>query len=215
MDVITFLASINKISIIAFLITLVFLGYEVILIRKERQKSGKPSIPQFQASAGVAVKTENVAIKQDKKKVFKHGNFFIIALVVLLILFGGGAAVGFMNFSSSSSTVAKITPTPEVSLLTSRGVRLFSEDFIPMTDQQAADLKPGYKIVIGVETVDQADIDSARIRVNKLQWTTQDITTRFDAKNKMYYITYKIATAESQLKIEAQLHSKSDGWLGE
>lgn len=218
MDIVSFLASINKISLIAFALTLVFLAYEIRLLRKEHQKSGKPAIPQFQENIHVsATQAKNVVIASGKKKVLKHNNIFIVALVVLLVLFGGGAMLGLFNFSSTNSSTPKTESSSNqaVNFISSRGVKLFTQNFIPLSDQDAFNLKPGDSLIVGVETVDQADIDSARIRVNKLQWSPENITSNFNAKNKLYYITYTIATAESQLKIEAQLHSKTDGWLGE
>ncbi len=217
MDFVSFLASINKISIVAFSLTVIFLAYEIRLLRKEHQKSGKPTIPQFQENIHVSPQSKNVVMTQSKKKVLKHNNIFIVALVVLLILFGGGAVVGFLNFngSNSSSQKSPSSSNAPVNFISSQGVKLFTQNFTPLSDQNAFNLRPGDTVIIGVETVDQADIDSARIRVNKLEWSPENITTNFNAKNKLYYITYTIATAESQLKIEAQLHSKTDGWLGE
>jgi hypothetical protein len=38
---------------------------------------------------------------------------------------------------------------------------------------------------------------------------------QYNAEKKMYYKEYVVATGESRLKIDAQLHSATDGWLGD
>lgn len=214
MDIISFLSSINKISLLAFAATLGFLSYEIYLLQKEKNKSKKPIVPEFNINTKVNPDIKAPVIGQTKT-VVKHSNFFIILLIVLLVIFGAISALGFMNLKSSSVDTAKNVPTPQVELLTSSGVKLFKEDFSVLNDVEAANLKPSNTIVVGVATVAGSDIDWARIRINKLVWSPEDTTTSFDEKNKVFYVKHMIATGESRLKIEAQLHSKADGWLGE
>ena len=73
----------------------------------------------------------------------------------------------------------------------------------------------GKKIIIGIQTIVEADIDRARIKINTKDWQISDITTLFNPQLKVYYREYIVATGTAQLKIDAQLHSASDGWLGE
>lgn len=214
MDIISFLSSINKISLLAFAATLGFLSYEIYLLRKEKNKSKKPVVPEFNVNAKVNPDIKAPVIGQ-AKTVVKHSNFFIILLIVLLVIFGAISAFGFMNLKSGSVNTAKNTPTPQVELLTSSGVKLFKEDFSQLSDGEAANLQPSTTVIVGVATVPGSDIDWARIRINKLVWSPEDTTTSFDEKNEVYYVKHVIATGEARLKIEAQLHSKTDGWLGE
>jgi len=215
MNILSFLSSINKISIVAFLATLFVLSYEVYLIRKERKKTAKLNVPKFQQDVKVSPQEAKVIVTDGKNQVKKQNNVFIILLTALLIIFGLITGLGFLNLKNPKTNPSSLAPTPVVEVAVSKGVKLLSSDFNPLGDSDAGNLKAGDSMIVGVETIEGADIDWARIRVNKLQWSANDTTTNFDPKNKVYYIKHTIATGESQLKIEAELHSKADGWLGD
>ncbi len=55
----------------------------------------------------------------------------------------------------------------------------------------------------------------ARIKINQGEWDDQSITTNFNKEKNVFYRKYQLATNEAFLKIEAQLHSTVDGWLGD
>ena len=71
------------------------------------------------------------------------------------------------------------------------------------------------KVYVGIQTIDEADIDRARIKINEKDWNVAHITSQFNKDKKVYYREYTIASGESKLKIDAQLHSETDGWLGD
>lgn len=214
MDIFVFLTSLNKIAIFAFGVTLVFLSYEIYLLRKSKSRPVRPNIPSFKPDLNVKIDVSSQKIDEDKK-IVKSNNFNIILLVVLLIVFGVISALAFIGPRAKTNSISSRSTTPLVQTIASSGIKLFNLSFEPLTNQQVADLKPQDNIVIGIETVAEAAIDMARIRVNKSVWETQDTASDFDSKNKVFYLKYKIATNEVKLKIEAQLHSKNDGWLGE
>jgi len=138
----------------------------------------------------------------------------ILILLVLLLIFGILSFFGFANYNKKELKTV-ISPTPVIDFITSKGIKIFNENFQPIADKDIDQIKPGEDIVIGVETINNTDINRARIRVNTTSWQNKDITTDFYPKDKIYYIKYKVASDESRLKIEAQLHSVADGWLSD
>ena len=213
MEIVSFLSSINKLSLLAFLITLAVLIYEIRLLKKERLFRSKPKIPKFEASINPQIAQGASLIVDNQTKITKSNNVIIIVLIILLIVFGVAAVFGFSNYQKISQST--VSPTPLVNLITSKGIKIFDKDLNPINDSQLSKIHPGDEIIIGVETVKEADIDRARIRVDRDNWQTDDITVDFSTKYQIYYLKYTVATGDAKLKIEAQLHSVSDGWLGE
>ncbi len=215
MEVITFLNSINKLSLLAFLITLGGLVYELRQLKKDQRYRSKPKIPKFNQSGSVQL-AQGVAFVSDRQeKVTRSNNFIIIIILfILLIAFGLATFFGFSKFSQNSVRSAKEL-VPPINFVTSRGIKIFDNRFNPISDTDLSAIKPGEEIVIGIETIKDVDIDRARIRVNKDSWQTEDITVNFNPEKQVFYIKYMVASDESKLKIEAQLHSTTEGWLGD
>jgi len=214
MDAISFLSSINKLSVFAFLITFGVLIYELRQFKKDQRYRAKPKIPKFDQSTTLGLPQATALVLNKKKKITKANNFVIIViLVVLLIVFGLAAFFGFSKISSKTTPVKE--PMPQINFIASKGIKIYDGQFNPISDTKISKLVPGGEIIIGVETIKDIDIDRARIRVNKNKWESQDITVDFDSEKNVYYIRYIIASDESKLKIEAQLHSVTDGWLGD
>ncbi len=223
MEIVNFLISINKISLLAFFITLGFIIYEIVLIKKEKQRLKKISLPQFQEKVDKEIFTK-IAVNLEKKKIrnYKTNNIVLIVLILLMVIFGASSFVGFVNLEKSTSRsflnenkFSQPTPTPLIEFINSKGIKIFNEDFQPIEELELTRLQPGDKIIIGIETIPEVDIDRARIRINKEKWDDEDITTQFSKEKSVFYIEYQIASNDSELKIEAQLHSPEDGWLGE
>lgn len=215
MDVITFLKSVNKLSLLAFLITLGGLVYEIHQLKKDQRYRSKPKIPKFNQSASVQLPQEVTIVSDKQEKVMRSNNFTIIVILfILLIVFGLAAFFGFSKFSQNPVGSAK-EPAPLINFVTSRGIKIFDSQFNPISDTDLSAVKPGEEIIIGVETIKDIDIDRARIRVNKDSWQTEDITVNFNPEKQVFYIKYMVASDESKLKIEAQLHSATEGWLGD
>jgi len=73
---------------------------------------------------------------------------------------------------------------------------------------------PGKKVYVGIENINDPNIDMARIKINQGEWDKDSITTNFNQEKNIFFREYFLSTNEAFLKIEAQLHSKIDGWLG-
>jgi hypothetical protein len=210
-----FLTSINKISLLAFMVTFGFLGYEIYLFQKERKEKTKPRIPNFNENTVINASQSKVLLTQEEKAVKKSNNVVIVVLAVLLLVFGLATVIGFKKINRAENEPLQVSPTPIVNFINSKGIKILDEKMVPLADLDLNRLKSGNMINIGIETIGETDIDMARIKVNRQKWEPADITTAFDKKNNIFYIKYTVATGESQLKIDAQLHSKVDGWLGE
>lgn len=214
MDIINFLGSVNKLSVLAFLVTFAVLVYEVHLLKKEKELRTKPKIPKFEESIKSTITQGSVLVVEKQKKIVKPNNLVIIALIVLLFFFGIATVFGFTSYREKANQL-KISPTPIIDFITSKGIKIFDENFNTIIDTQLGLIKQGKEIIIGIETIENLDIDRARIRVNKNNWQTEDITVNFSPEHQVFYIKYPVASGESKLKIEAQLHSASEGWLGD
>lgn len=215
MDPVTFLISLNKISLVAFLITFSFLGYEIYVFTKTNRKKIKPNVPKFQETVTINPIQGETLNNNEDQPVKRSSNLIIILLIILLIVFGGVTVFGFTNLTKTK--LKSQTPTPSITenIINSKGIKILNTDFDPIPDYEVSEATPGGKVIIGVETITDTDIDRARIKINKQEWDMDDITTKFNKKSNVFYIEYIIATGEPNLKIEAQLHSKTDGWLGD
>jgi hypothetical protein len=107
------------------------------------------------------------------------------------------------------------TSIPIVREIQSAGIRIFDTNWREIDNKGNVKTKPSDMIYVGIQTIVEADIDRARIKINEKEWQIADITTLFNQQHKVYYKEYVVATGTAQLKIEAELHSASDGWLGE
>ncbi len=215
MDLVSFLGSVNKISLIAFFFMLGILVYEIILFRKEAWQKTKPKVPNFQDNLNPQLAQASTIIEEKTAKVTRPNNLILIVSIVLVILFGIASFIGFFQTNSKTSISTKITPTPLIDFVTSKGIKIYNNDFQPIPESSLGNILPGEEIIIGVETIGEVDIDRARLRVNKQNWDNGDITLNYSDELKVYYKRYTVATGESKLKIEAQLHSSSEGWLGD
>lgn len=216
---IDFLVSINKISLIIFVITFAILIYEYRLLKKEGKKRKTPKIPQFSDTYAASFqKDAKVVIFEEKEEKFtRHSPRLFVFLVIITLFFALLTLIGFFSKSEEVSFSSKLTPTSivEERVFASEGIEIFDENFNLLKEEKLVAFQPGQKIIVGIKTIPQADIDKARIRVNKDFWEIGDETNKFNQKNQVFYIEYQLATGESKLKIEAQLHSLKEGWLGE
>lgn len=220
-SILDFIASVNKISLVAFVGVLGFLVYEVNLLRQEQLKKKKPTIPQFNTNTVIdkTVLQKQAAVVTapvKKAEARKTGTspLLIAILIVMIIAFLGISAYLLLNRPATPE--ATQTPTPIIREISSSGIRVYDLQWneIPEANYHTA-LKPGTQCYIGIQTVAEADIDRARIKVNQKDWAVQDITMQFNKAKNVYYKEYTVATGDATLKIDAQLHSSTDGWLGD
>lgn len=221
-SVLEFIASVNKISLVAFVGVFGFLVYELNLLLKERAKKQKPVIPQFNTNAVVDTKVvvqQAAAIavapkKQENNKKVAASPLLIVILIVMIVIFLGVSV--YLLINGQKEKKATVQPTVVVQEISSPGLKVFNSSWQEVSEADAVQsLAPGTKVFIGIQTIDGADIDRGRIKVNEKEWNIAHITNAFNEEKKVYYREYTVATGESQLKIDAQLHSEVDGWLGD
>lgn len=124
MDFLDILGSVNKISILFFIITLGVLGYEFYLFRKEKRKQQKPKIPTFSQTKTVA--PQNLEIKapviQEKKQTLKkHKNLTVVIASITIAFIGAVSFIAIRNFTTEPTPVppvgtrAAVSPSPFLS----------------------------------------------------------------------------------------------------
>lgn len=214
------LLSLNKISLLAFIITFCFLVYEFRLLKKEKKSISKPQIPKFNSANLTSNRFQNVNIQNDnhssKTNNSPANKFMIILLIMMLIFFAAYTVISLFKKNNLSSTNDSASSTQtEIVTLVSQGIKVYNDKNEEIKQSQIDQYPVGTNIKIGVESVKETDIDKARIRINELTWLPTHETKNYDKKYNIYYISYQIATIPAQLKIEAQLHSLKDGWLGD
>lgn len=217
MDISGFFASINKVSLVAFVITLGALIYEINHLHNEKIITrDKPIIPSFEPNLGVApaaVATSTPIVVKDNKKNRKLHLFIFVILSLMLLIFG------FLMISSiltpTKKVVSQATPRVSVQEVQSSGIKIYDSSWQEIIGDTTDKVSPGSSIYIGIAMVKGSDIDKARIKVNAGEWLPTDITTDYNKEYNVYYIMYIIKENEPTLEIEAQLYSKSKGWLSE
>lgn len=214
---IDFIVSINKIALIAFFSVLFFLVFEVKKMIDDKKKKEKPTIPQFNDVIRIqpAVSMNSTPLPPILKKTKKEGGSSLMIGIGLISLIG----VLMLVFISYNTNLKKqkitTTPVPIIREIQSAGLKIYDTNWIEIDSKENEKAKPGEKLYVGILTIVEADIDRARIKINTTDWQISDITTLFNPQLKVYYREYIVATGTAQLKIDAQLHSASDGWLGD
>lgn len=213
------LSSINKISLVSFFITLVVLIYQIYLFKKERsKKKNKINIPEFsEKTFDLSRNTLLIDTKQKEKSII-YPPFFMnkifVTSILLLILFSL-LVFNFIKTRSEQSDILTNQSTQENQVVVSGKIKIYNMNWEEITEDEIKSIRPGTKIIVAIEKIDNSDIDMARIKINQGEWDAQSITTNFNKEKNVFFREYQVATNDSFLKIEAQLHSKSDGWLGD
>ncbi|OGK22047.1 hypothetical protein A3C23_03105 [Candidatus Roizmanbacteria bacterium RIFCSPHIGHO2_02_FULL_37_13b] len=217
MDLLLIFKSVNKIAIIAFLITFIAIIYEIYLLVNEKNQSAKPIIPDFRGSNKIpSVKVARLQSKHENIILSRPNKRLIIILFIILITFGIIYAMGFiLKVSDLELTNTTSGEKTTVKIISSSGIKLYNMQWKELDGVEIGSIKSGDLIYITLANVQGGDIDKARIRVNNDGWVSNDETILFDKQKNIFYRQYKVASTESVLKIEAQLHSKEDGWLGQ
>lgn len=216
MNILDYLISINKISIVAFVVTIGILIFEFRQLRKEKAKSIKPEIPQFDQSASpLPIDTQVVALQTANKNAQKlqYHKVLLIVLIVMVVFFGITSIIGLFTGPKKVNTATNGEVV--VQEVKSAGIKVYDGTWSEIKDTTVSTVKPGDLLYIGVVTITGVDVDKARIRINEAQWLPEHTTEQFDQKHRVFYREYTIGSDEAKLSIEAQLHSKTDGWLSE
>ncbi len=211
---IEFIVSINKIALLSFIAVFGFLIFEIKKMMNEKKKIEKPIIPQFND----VVKNNSTPLPPPppppQKKSEGGSPILMIVLGIIALLVVVGIMIITYNTNIRKKQLATTT-VPIIREISSAGLKVYDKDWSEIENNKKDKAKPGEKLYIGIQTIVEADIDRARIKVNERDWQVAHITTLFNPQLKVYYKEYIVATGTAQLKIEAQLHSASDGWLGE
>lgn len=216
-DLIKIFTMLNKISIIAFVITLIFLAYEIYLLKKDKPKKNILVIPNFEGTTAGPEKTFVKKGDENNTKTYRTKTPIpLIIAFILTVLFGIISLFGFVNTKKMEADTKHGNKESAITFITSNGIRVYTTQWKELRDDRELNtVLGGETLYIGVETIPEADIDRARIRVNKNNWSTEDITLKYNGDKEVFYQEYVLASQASKLRIEAQLHSKTDGWLGD
>lgn len=185
------------IQLVVLFIIVGFVLFEFFQFKKKHSNDSHVAIPQI----------------ANEKKSHNVNPLALLALPVIAIVGVGGILVsGLLGGGTPTNTPQANVVVEEV---VSHGIKIYDNKWQELKGTIAAELAPGDTVYCALETIPSADIDRARIRVNATVWQLTDITQQFNKNLNVYYRECKVATSESKLKIEAQLHSVKDGWLGE
>lgn len=215
MDVLEFLSSVNKISFIAFLAAFAFLIYEIRLIRGDKKTNLKPEIPQFDQSATpLPITQELIAIEEARAKPVSSIHKYLLPVLIIMVIFFGLISVYGLIRGSNKDTEQQQAQV-QVQEVKSVGIKIYDTQWQEIAGESTSQIKVGDKIYIGIASVKGTDIDKARIKVNEPQWGVDQITAQYNKEKNVFYREYTVKESDTNLQIEAQLHSKANGWLTE
>ena len=201
---------INKVSLIFFVGIAAFFLWELINFLKEyrKRKIGLPGFSEKEYQKKTLLQSTSLKIKE---KTIKKANLKLAFLGIgtFLIVIG----FSFISLTSTQRSSAQEEKEPIIKRIFSEGIVIFDKDWNLIEDVNK--LKPGDKIFIGIYKPAIDEIDKARIRVNEYSWKSEHITDKFNEEKGVFYIEYKNPSEAAKLLIEAQLHSKTKGWLTE
>jgi len=118
MDIFSLLSYINKVSLLAFFVTTLVVGYQIYVLKKEKTKEQTPSIPNFKdkVKANEVVNYTSLPgslIKKDNKQVnYSKLVFLIISLLTIMVVI---FVLTLIKQNSSVRNEASVNPTIIVS----------------------------------------------------------------------------------------------------
>jgi len=122
MDIFSLLSYINKVSLLAFFVTTLVVGYQVYILKKEKTKEQAPSIPDFKEMGksnevvnytrlpGFLTKKNKGSVNYSKLVFLIISLLTIMVVIFVLILIKQNSSV--RNEASVSPTIVIITRTP-------------------------------------------------------------------------------------------------------
>lgn len=136
MNITTLLSSLNKIGMIAFLITLGFLIFEIIQFRKASQARSRPKVPQFQGGAELTPEKQQFVEKdaaEEAARIVERNKSILLVLVILLIFFGLITIVGYVSLKSRESKTQFPAPSKAISQVAPPKVKAKDTEASPTT----------------------------------------------------------------------------------
>jgi len=132
MDVFNLLSYINKVSLFAFFITTLVVGYQIYILKKEKSKEKAPKIPDFKeknnfnAAANFTSLPSSLTKKELKAINYSKSVFLIISLLTIIIVI---FVVSLINKNSSTRNQALVNPPTVISPAPTR--KLISPTVVP------------------------------------------------------------------------------------
>src|SRR3989338_6159897 len=123
MDIFSLLSYINKISLLAFFVTTLVVGYQIYVLKKEKTKEQVPSIPDFKDKGkskevvnytrlpGFLIKKNNGSVNYSKWVFLTISLLTIMVVLFVLILIKQN---GSLHKEASISPTIVVLPTPTI-----------------------------------------------------------------------------------------------------
>lgn len=116
MNVFTFLSYVNKVSLVAFFITTLIVGYQIYILKKEKSKEQTPTIPDFKEGGTFGMVSNFTSLPSSltqkelkavnySKMIFPTISIFTVIIIVFVVSLIG---------KNGSQDQALVTPTPFV-----------------------------------------------------------------------------------------------------
>lgn len=118
MDVFSLLSYINKVSLLAFFVTTLVVGYQIYILKREKSKEHTPTIPDFKEKNNFNVVANFTSLPSSlTKKELKAVNyskpiFIIISLLTIIIVI---FVVSLIKKNSSTTNQALVNPPAVIS----------------------------------------------------------------------------------------------------
>ena len=210
MDSFSVLTSVNKVALFFFILVLGFVIYEFVMYLRENRKFVKPTVPQFNPN-GVASNTFTTIASPLKKTQMesphKKNRLLPLLISTMILIFLGGMVLFYVP--STSSTPTRLTD--EKPTILDEGIGIYTPDWKEIPTAQLSDYK-NKLVFITLKNNGGTNVDKARIRVNAIDWATNQETLLFNKELNLYYIQYVIASNSARLAIQGQLHDAQNGW---
>lgn len=217
MDIISIIQSSNIIAFFAFSITAISVFYQFFLLKQQKRQAEKPDIPDFNANQNYGkVRIAKIQSEKERNAFFTRTNSMSIFISLFVMFFFGIIfLMGFFIDSQKKEAELLKKNKLNINIVASLGIKIYNENWEELKDSEIKEIKKGDVVLVGIKTIPKTDVDGARIKINEENWADNKSDVFFNQKLEVFYKRYEIASDEVKLKIEAQLHSKKQGWLGE
>jgi len=164
------LSYLNKISLVAFFITTIAVGYQLYILKKERSDDQVPIIPDFKENSNSSPAANYTSLpsyltKAETKKVNYSKLIFlvislltIIVVIVVVSLISKNYKTTDVKLNNSSEMSKNITPKPRIPTLTSmpQPIIIPTEE-VPLLDASPA-IEPTIEPTLEVVTIEPTEL---------------------------------------------------------